>query len=168
MKKFTFSIIAIFFSLLVSGQNLKVEIEGNATFDNSLFTISEAGNDFPAFIESESSIYVSIVNDNYLDKNKNKNYKWKIEINKADLTWDDDLKLEAKRTGKGHKSRRNGKSNLHGGSNYQVITNNGIEFFKGKGEFENIPINLKLSGFSVTMGAKDFETNIVFTVYDEW
>ncbi len=167
MKKLTFSIVAVFFSFLVSGQSLQVEIEGNATFDNSLFTISEAGNDFPASIKSKAAIYISIVNYNYLDKKNNKNNKWNIEINKADLIWDDNLKLEAKRKGKGHNFGKKRHSNIQGGSNFQVITNNGIEFFKGKGEIENIPIKLKLSGFSITMGAKDFETNIVFTVYDD-
>jgi hypothetical protein len=31
-----------------------------------------------------------------------------------------------------------------------------------------IPVALQLHGFSVTMGARDFETSLVFTVYDDW
>ena len=168
MKKIFCTIFLFSITFLLSSQNIKVEVEGDATFNNSLFSVSEAGEDFPSSIESETSVFISVINGNLMDKFINQNNKWRIFVQKTDVQWDTDLILEAKRTGKGYKPNRNGRPNIHNGDNFQVITNNPTYFFNGKSEVAFIPINLKLNGFSIVMGAKDFETNVVFTVYDNW
>lgn len=137
-------------------------------FDNSLFSISEAGEDFPSSIETESSIYISVIQMDDLNKRQNSNNKWNIKIYKTDLEWNNNLRLEARRTGKGNRFGSKGKPNIHGGENYQNITNNFTYFFHGKGEITDIPVNLKMSGFSTVLGAQTYETSVIFTVYDEW
>jgi hypothetical protein len=167
MRKVQLSILLFLFINVAWGQELKVSIEGNATFDNSQYSINEAGEDFPSSIESESSVYVSVIYGNYWDRKHHQNKKWRIHIHKSDLTWNDNLKVEAKRTGKGHNIKKKGKSKIYDGDHYQNATNLPTYFFGGKDEITNIPVNLKISGISVIMGAKEFETNMVFTVYDD-
>lgn len=168
MKRIIFLMILFPIALLSKGQQLKVELEGNAVFNNSNFTIGEAGEDFPSGIESESSFYISVLYMDDFNKKKNPNTKWNIKLFKSDLNWNNQLRLEAKRTGNGDKLKNNGNANINDGENYQEITNTSTYFFRGKSEIAYIPISLRISGLSVAMGAETFETNVVFTVYDEW
>lgn len=167
MKKLIFVLPFLFLTMLVASQEMKIEVDGNLTFDNSGFTISEAGNDFPSSIVSESSVFLSVVFNDYWDKKSNPNKKWKIGIYKSDLTWDSDLNIEVKRTGNGQKNGKNNNTNINDGENYQPISNISTYFFGGKDEIAYIPIDIKVSGFSITMGAQDYETSLVLTIYDD-
>ena len=51
MKKLLLFIFSIVFAIAATGQQLKIELEGNATFGNSNFSVGEAGEDFPGNIE---------------------------------------------------------------------------------------------------------------------
>ena len=145
MKNIIFILFILTLTKFVSGQQMGIEIEGNINFDNSLFTISEAGEDFPSSIETESSVFISIVSSNYFDKKDNPNGKWNVSIHKEDFNWDTNLLLEIRRTGNGTKQSKNGNVNIHDGRNYQEITNTTSYFFRGKSEITDIPIKLKLS-----------------------
>lgn len=162
--------ISFFIICIVSqGQDLHVSITGTATFDNANFSIGEAGEDFPSSIESGSTIFVSVVSNNFWDRRDNPNKKWKIYIHKTNFSWNRKLKLKIKRTGKGVKKSNKGNENpnIHGGNSFQRVTNNPTYFIEGKGQILQIPLNIKLSGSSIIMGAKNYETNIVLTVYDD-
>lgn len=148
-------------------QPMVVEVQGNATFNN-LYVISEAGADFPPNIESESNVEISVLYSNDWDKRDNPNGKWRIQINKSDINWNTKLSLLIKRTGDGYRSGSNGHSNIHDGENYLPVTDSPSYFFRGKGEITNIPLQLSISGFSITMGAQEYETGIILTVYDDW
>lgn len=169
MNKLLLLIFSIVLSTAVTGQQLKIELEGNAAFDNSNFSIKEAGEDFSSTIESEASFFISVLyTDDNINRKKNPNTKWNIKVYKSDLTWNNDLKLEARRTGRGQKVGRPGNPNIHDGDNNQIITNTSTYFFRGMGEIAYIPVTFNLSGFSLSMGASNFETRVVFTVYDDW
>jgi len=161
-------ILFLFATLTSFGQQFKLSVDGSATFDNSMFAVTEAGEDFPASVESTTSVFVSILSNDNLNKKINRNAKWAVTVQKTDVTWDNNLILEAKRTGDGSNANNNGRVKINGGQNYQQITDVGLAFFDGKDEVINIPVGLKISGASVTMGAKQFETNIVLTVSDSW
>ena len=68
MRRVQYSILFLLLLNVAWGQELKVTIEGNATFNNSQFSIREAGEDFHSSIESESSLYISVLYSNYWDK----------------------------------------------------------------------------------------------------
>ncbi|WP_346856418.1 hypothetical protein [uncultured Draconibacterium sp.] len=167
MKSFLLTLAILISFLVASSQQLKLEISGNVNFDNSLFTINEAGLDFPSVLETQSSIYLTVYQDDYFTKKNNPNSKWRIAIFKQD-NWSDDLKMEVKRSGSGNNLGNNGHPNIHGGENYQVVRNTEDQFIEGKGEIGDIPVSLKLSGFSITMGAGSHNTKILFTVYEGW
>ena len=155
-------------SFLLSGQPLIIELEGNVFFDSSGFSIREAGEDFPSAIETESSFFISVLYSDSWDRRGNPNKKWNIRIYRSDLNWNPELVLEAKRTGEGFVPGSNRNPNIKDGENYQPVTQTPVYFFRGMREIAAIPVMLKLSGFSITMGAVTHETNIVFTVYDDW
>ncbi len=84
------------------------------------------------------------------------------------MNWHDQINLEVRRTGTGTRINNPGNPNIRDGENFQQVSNIPVYFFRGMGEIIQIPLSLKISGFSVTMGAHDFETGFVFTVYDDW
>lgn len=168
MKRINYIIFAL--TLLcssASGQQMKISIDGEITFDNSKFIITEAGENFPSNLESESSVFINIENTDIFNEKSNPNEKWSVSVQKAD-SWNPDLQLEIKRTGDGFKSNGKGNPNIKDGLSYQTISNTPTYFFRGKSEISLIPISIKLTGPSVTLGAKQFESNIFFTVTDEW
>ncbi|RIH64043.1 hypothetical protein D1164_17075 [Mariniphaga sediminis] len=169
LKKYGSLMLLLFVPFWVAGQQLKVEIEGDANFSNSLIPVREAGEDYSSTIEHESSLYISVLYVNYFDYWFNPNKKWSVYVHKSDIEWNSDFTIKARRTGNG--SRVNWFApgvNIHDGTNYQEISNNPVYFFRGRHGIAYIPLSFQLSGFSVTMGAKDFETSLVFTVYDDW
>jgi len=169
MKKLLLPIFFMIFAIGAAGQQLKIELEGSADFDNSNFSVSEAGENFPSSIESETSFFISVLyTDDNLNRKKNPNMKWNIKVFKTDLNWHNDLRLEARRTGNGLRIGNQGNPNIQDGESNQLINNTSTYFFQGKGEIVHIPVNFSLSGFSLTMGASTYETRVVFTVYDEW
>ena len=170
MKQTLFIIlVTIFYN--VSGQRLGMYIDGNVSFDNALFSISEAGENFPSSLESETSIDVTIY---YLggflayiflpDKH------WHINISKIDFNWDDDLIIEARRAGNGNLIDPYTAQDLFivDGDSYQEISDTPNYFFRGRHGISNIPLQLQISGASLAMGAETYETKIVLTVYEGW
>lgn len=153
---------------VVSGQQLVVQIEEDVYMNENLPAISEAGTDYSSALETQSVLYVSVLYDDQLNKGKKPNEKWRVFLHKQDMEWNDALILETRRTGSGSRYNNPGNPNISDGENFRQITNNPAYFFRGRGEIVQIPLALKLNGFSLTMGAGDFETSLVFTVYDDW
>jgi hypothetical protein len=161
-------VCVVFSPFIVNGQQLTVQIEGDVHFNERLLTINEAGNNYPSALEAQSSVQVSVLYENQLNKKKNPNEPWRVFVHKQNMEWNENLSLEVRRTGRGSRLGNPGNPNIQDGDNFQQITNNPTYFFRGRGEIVQIPLALKLSGFSLTMGARDFETSLVFTVYDDW
>ena len=171
MKKTLLLLTAILTTTFICGQDLRVEVSGNASFDNSQYVVTEAGEDFPSSIESETSLFVSVrYSAGFLGYLFYPDKRWRIFIHKSDLNWNSDLTLSAERTGNGSivANWTAQPQYIRDGSNFQNITNNPVYFFRGRHGIVNIPLSFKLTGASLTMGAKDFETNVILTVYDEW
>lgn len=168
IRSFLNSILLLFAPFLLNAQQLILQVEGDASFNNNLTPIRESGEDYSSSLEAESTLNVSVMFDNQLDSRQNTNEKWRVFIHKLNMEWDNDLVLEARRTGKGSRPNNPGNPRINDGDNFQKITDIPVYFFRGMGEISQIPLTLQLSNFSVTMGARDFETSLVFTVYDDW
>jgi predicted chitinase len=168
MKKIIYMILFLSPVLKAAGQQFTISVDGSATFDNSMYSVTEAGEDFPSSVESTTSVFVSILFSDNLNKKVNSKAKWAVAIQKTDINWNNNLIIEAKRTGDGSNANNHGKVKINGGENYQPITDVGLAFFDSKDEVVNIPVGLRLSGASVTMGAKQFETNIILTISDSF
>lgn len=86
---------------------------------------------------------------------------WRVDVRRSDTTWNGNLVLFVKRTGDG-----SGGGSISGGSGYQQITALDSQFFSGSGDRTNIPIQLKLSGVSITIPPNTFSTTVIYTVVD--
>jgi hypothetical protein len=161
-----FVLLQLLIPILVNGQQLAVQMEGDTNFNNNLIQISEAGEDYSSSILAQSSVYVSVINNDPGQK-INPNYRWRVYVHKLDLEWHNKLNLETRRAGTGHRPDNPGNVHINDGESFQQITNIPVYFFGGRGEIVQIPVSLQMSGFSVAMGARDFETTLVFTVYDD-
>lgn len=168
MKKSILTLGIIVLALLSKAQPMQLEVNGVAAFDRNSFTISEAGSDFASNIEVESDILLTVDSGDEWDKRNNPNRKWKIEVRREDISWDDKINLEIIRNGNGYwKNNKGNEGHIYNGTNYQSVNVNSSYFFGGKGLISDIPVHLRLSGFSIVNGANDYETNVVLTIYDD-
>lgn len=88
---------------------------------------------------------------------------WDINISKNDIDWHNDLKIYVKKTGNGESEFN---TTTLGGGVYQKIENYDQYFFEGTGWIENIPLQYKITGISVTVPAKTYTTEIIITLSD--
>lgn len=125
--------------------------------------IKEAGMDFPdelVFLPDEIKMSVNILPQNVENVIYN---SWQIQVSKNDLDWNSDLELWIKRAGNGTSEYDIKTQN---GEYYQKIEANNTFFFDGRGWIDAIPIQIKISGLSVTIPAKTYSTAILFTLID--
>lgn len=168
MKRTILLLAFIFAANYIWGQDLSIEVSGDANFENAQYVVTEAGEDFPSSITSSSSIYLSLNYRSLWDGIFGRDIPWQIFIHKSDLGWNNNLDLQIQRDGNGSRASLLGPNPIvTSGTNYQSVTNNPTFFFRGRYGVRNIPLILKLSGASLTMGARQFETSLVFTVYDD-
>jgi len=143
-------IITLFLLQSVSAQSINIIGQWNYTIPSS--AITEAGEDF-------IGTYESSVNQIYL--NVTHNHKWAVSVNKNNILWNDNLQIWIHRTGSGY-----GRGNIKGGENYIDIPNFAVDFVTGNKEQYDVPIQLQMSGISVTIPANNYIAEIVFTLTD--
>jgi hypothetical protein len=168
MKNIIFGFCILMLPVLVSGQHIIVEIDGDINLNGSSLLISEAGEDFNAIIENSSPVYMAILYHDLLGRNLNQNQRWHVSVHKQNMNWNENLNLQIRRTGDGIKYGGGGSTQIQNGQNYRQITNSPNYFFQGRGQIIQIPLAFNVNGVSVTMGACDLETSLIFTVYDNW
>jgi hypothetical protein len=86
---------------------------------------------------------------------------WRIDIKKTDTTWNNNLHFWAKRNNDG-----TGGGSISGGTSYLQITNIDQSFFSGSYNRDDIHIQYKLSGVSVSIPPKEYKITITYTVVD--
>lgn len=125
--------------------------------------ITEAGMDFQSEIEFSADEIIMSVSifpqnlDNVLY------HPWQIQVSKNDLEWNEALELYIRRTGDGKSDYNNKPQN---GYYYQKIDANSTFLFSGQGWINLIPLQIKITGLSVTLPAKSYATEIIFTLLD--
>ena len=167
MKKAIVYILFISASFAVKGQQLLISTTGTIDFSNGFTSLNEAGTDFMSPINSNGNFYLAVSYQTWWQSYTQPDKQWAVSISKSDA-WSSDLKLEVRRSGNGtiqmgFFSNRQPPSN---GQSFQEITNSGLYFFEGQHGIADIPLEFRLVGASVTMGAGDYNSTIYFTVYD--
>ncbi|VAW21969.1 hypothetical protein MNBD_BACTEROID01-431 [hydrothermal vent metagenome] len=163
--------IVIFINLIISftfasiAQPIEISVSGTPTFESSLISISEAGNDFTNnTIESSTQSFISVYAINFWDK-MSKKFGYRVTAYKTDINMHPSLVLEIKRGGNRHGHFN--KSGIYHGRNWQPVTNTPVYFFSGSAPTYNIPVSYRIRNISVLIPADDFETTVVFTVYED-
>ncbi|MDX8338300.1 hypothetical protein SLH46_03825 [Draconibacterium sp. IB214405] len=164
LRKYLILIVFCCSAVVTQAQGLQISLTGMVTFNETQLVISEAGEDIEGTITSNSGVQLSIESNNYWDM---KNEKWRIYVHKSNVEWNDGIKLEVKREGNGENTDNKGGTNIHDGTSYAEISDTPNYFFRGMGLIANIPLAFQLKDLSLTMGANDFETDVVFTIYDD-
>lgn len=136
---------------------------GGTNWTVTIPTITEAGSNY-------SGIYESLPNQIILSASVPlllTNGKVSIHYN-ANPTWNPNLILSAKRTGDGTTACLG--CSISGGTTYTTIPlTTDIELFRitavlALAAYSNIPVQLQLSGVSVTLPATNYNSQIVFTI----
>lgn len=163
MKQFMLTTLFCFLLTGLKAQELSLSLSGIVTFNETQLLVKEAGEDINAAITSNSPVKITVDSDYYWEM---KNQRWRIYVHKSDIEWNDEINLLIRRSGKGKKLYKNGTPNINDGSSFFKVTNNPTYFFRGKGLIADIPLKFRVENLSLTMGANDFETDIIFTIYD--
>ncbi len=116
--------------------------------------------------EFESSHEIIKISVNFLPENMQNDVhrSWYINIKKSDIEWDSNLEINIRRTNNGEHIYNN---YLSGGEDYLSINNYDNHFIEGNGKILNINCQIKLVGRSLIIPAKQYQTNIVFTLIDD-
>lgn len=139
-------------TLAVTGSNWTVSIP----------SITEAGTNYAGTYESATNQILLAASVPLLLGNA------KVSVHyQANPTWNNGLILSAKRTGNG--TTLCVLCTISGGTNYQTVTLTDIELFRisavlALASYSNIPIQLQLSGVSVTIPATAYQSSVVFTI----
>jgi hypothetical protein len=165
MKKLSYTLL--FLSSLLYHQDVMAQIKiSSNNFINKFIpsgAITEAGMDFREemeFSRDEIILSVAILPQNLDNVVYN---SWQIHVSKNDLEWNQALELFIRRTGAGKSDYNNKPQN---GEYYQKIETNSTFLFTGQGWINDIPLQIKLNGLSVTLPAKSYATDIIFTIID--
>lgn len=86
---------------------------------------------------------------------------WRVDVRKSDISWNNNLTLSVKRTGSG-----SGTGSISGGGAYQAVGDTDSALFSGSGDRINIPMQLQLSGISVSIPPGTYSASIIYTVVD--
>ena len=84
---------------------------------------------------------------------------WTVSVLRIDSTWDGSLVLSLRRTGGG-----SGTGTVSGGTTYLTVLTTSQTFITGTGNLSNIPLQERLAGVSVSLGAGTFTTTIRYTI----
>jgi hypothetical protein len=165
MKKLSY--IVLFICCLLNQNNLvaQIRISSNSFINKSIpsVAITEAGMDFQGEMEfspDEIILSVAIFPQNLDNVIYN---SWQIQVSKNDLEWNETLELFIRRTGDGKSEYNNKPQN---GNYYQKIDSNSTFLFSGQGWINSIPLQIKITGLSVTLPVKSYATDIIFTLID--
>jgi hypothetical protein len=148
MKKILFTLIFVLLGIS-NAQYVSVSGEWNYTIPSN--DISEAGEDF-------TGTYTSDANQAYIDVWYWRN--WRVNIQKNNIDWNDDIDIYARRTGNGWGSS----SRINGGTNFSRIRDRSNNFFRGRGWNFNIPIQYEIRNISVTIPAHTYIVEILYTL----
>lgn len=159
ITKYIYLVILLLSSYLVKAQTL---IVNGTSWAVPILSITEAGSDY-------SGPYQSAVNQVLLTASIPVLLgSAKVSVHyQANPTWNNSLLLSTRRTGNGTTVCL--LCSITGGTNYQTLTLTDVELFRitavaALAAYSNIPIQLQLSGVSVTIPAAAYNSRAVFTI----
>lgn len=159
-ERLLFILILITFSVFIKAQRT-ITVGGN-NWTATIPTITEAGNNYSGTYESATNQILLATSVPLLLGSG------KVSVHyEANPTWHTSLILNIKRTGNGTTACL--ACSLTGGTAYQVLTLTDVELFRinavlSLASYSNIPIQLQLSGVSVTIPATTYNSRVVFTI----
>ncbi len=153
MKKSAICLFLLVVATTVFGQQIR--IRGSVDFSFNLANI-QPGEDYSLATESkQDGVRLDI-------KNLRRQANWRVTVSKSDINWDNNVKVYVRRTSSG-----NGNGSLWGCSNYTQIRNMPQTVLQGRGALNNIYLQYKLDGISLSLPANTYNTDIIYTLYEQ-
>ncbi|MEY8761092.1 hypothetical protein AB8P06_15765 [Chryseobacterium sp. MD-1] len=152
-------LLIVFGGLFKAQRTLTV---GGTNWTVTIPSITEAGSNYAGTYESATNQILLAASVPLLLGNA------KVSVHyQANPTWHNSLVLSAKRTGDGTTACV--LCTISGGTTYQTLTLTDVELFRitatlALAAYSNIPIQLQLSGVSVTIPAATYQSSVVFTI----
>ncbi|WLD23612.1 hypothetical protein NU10_13020 [Flavobacterium dauae] len=158
--------ILFFIGFTINAQTIVV---GGSNWSIPITPITEAGMDYTGTFESATNQFlISATIPGLLGLLRTETVQVHFEENPL---WNNNLTFDIRRTTSGGGGGICVLCSVSGGTTYQPITKNTTNFFNlnipigiGAKNFTNIPIQLKLSGTSVTLPVANYNARIVFTI----
>jgi hypothetical protein len=152
-------ILLLFFVSITSAQSLTV---GGTNWTPTVPSITEAGTDYAGPYESATNQILLTASVPLLLGGAKVSVRYI-----ANPTWNNSLVLNIKRTGNGTTVCL--LCTITGGTTYQAVTLTDVELFRiaavlALASYSNIPIQLQLTGVSVTVPAAAYGSRVVFTI----
>lgn len=153
------NIILLGFATSIKSQTLTV---GGTNWTVAITPITEAGNNYSGTYESAANQILLEASVPLLLGNAKVSVHYELNP-----TWHNSLLLAAKRTGNG--TTLCVLCTITGGTTYLPFTQTAIELFRiqavlALASYSNIPIQIQLSGVSVTTPVANYNSRIVFTI----
>jgi len=158
-----FVILALMFLPVTGLGQVQLRVIGHPVFPASTFDLTEAGTDYTHIVTSTSGTVITISHKNGREKNFGE-FEWRLAVHKSDVYWNNELKVDIRRSGDGEPGSRFNNW-IAGGTNFQTLTAMPITFFEGGAVRNNVPVEFRIKNISVLIPADEYETTIYFTVY---
>jgi len=153
MKRTTLSILFCLMGLSLFAQEIR--IRGSVDFSFSATNI-QPGEDYSLETQSkQDGVRLDI-------KKISRQAYWRVTVNKSDINWDNQVKIYVRRTNSG-----SGNGSVWGCTNYTQIQNMPQTAMQGQGALNNIYLQYKLTGISVSLPANTYYTDIIYTLYEQ-
>lgn len=154
-------IIFVILSGMLTSQTRTLGVSGS-NWTVSVPSITEAGSNYSGTYESASNQILLAVSVPLLLGNGRVSVRYT-----ANPLWNSSLVLNARRTGNGTTGCVG--CTISGGTTYQAITLTDVELFRIQAvlaiaSYTNIPVQLQLTGVSVTIPAANYNSTVVFTI----
>lgn len=145
-----------------NAQARRITSTASAPWTVPIATITEAGSDYVGeYVSATNQVIINASVPLLLG-----NAKVSVQQSSS-ATWHNQLKLSIKRNGPG--STLCVLCSISGGDNYIPLSTTSIDLFQivavlALAEYNNIPLQLKLTGVSVTLPAAIYETTLIYTI----
>lgn len=90
-------------------------------------------------------------------------WSWRVDVSKADTTWNGAMTLWILRTGNGT-GTGTGASISGGNVSFQQITGTATSFYTGRRDRTGVTAQLELRGLAVTVGPNAYSTTVTYTL----
>jgi hypothetical protein len=86
---------------------------------------------------------------------------WRLDVRKADTTWDPSIHVWVRRTGTG-----SGAGSVADGLSWVEVTSTDTEFYSGAGDRTGIPVQVRITGISLSVPPASYYANLTYSLVD--
>ena len=87
--------------------------------------------------------------------------RWRIDLRRANSVWDGDVHVWVRRTGSG-----SGTGSVTDGLSWTEVRSTDTTFFEGEGDRSGLPIQIRVTGISLSITPDAYLTSLQYTLVD--